>query len=224
MSSIHRGQGLAHKLHRFSPTTLADIVGRSRVMDSGLRPLWQPVPRVAGPAYAVRCGPGENLMLHAAIHRAPPGSIIVVESGDLDHALAGGNVCAVAQRRGVAALVVDGVIRDIAEVREIGFPVFGRGILPLPGTKTTVHPLPLNEPIYCGRVEVKSGDVIVADEEGIVVVPKQNLDRVAAEASARVEKEAVQSLDDWGQAHKDRIDKMLAEKGFGTDPQEPLSQ
>ena len=224
MSGMQHGQAAAHRLGRFSPTTLADIIGRSRVMDSGLRPLWQPVPRVAGPAFAVRCGPGDNLMLHAAIHRAPPGSIIVVESGDLDHALAGGNVCAVAHRRGVAALVVDGVIRDIAEVREIAFPVFGRGILPYPGTKTTVHPLPLNEPIRCGRAEVNSGDVIVADEEGIVVVPKQDFDRVVAEASARVENEAAQGLDDWALAHKGRIDKILVEKGFDTGPQEPSFQ
>ncbi len=80
-------------------TTPADLLGREQVMDIGIRPLWEPVPRVAGPALTVRCPPGDNLMLHAAIHRAGPGSVVVVESGDLDHALAGGNVCAVARRR-----------------------------------------------------------------------------------------------------------------------------
>lgn len=80
-------------------TTLADLLGRGQVMDFGIRPLWGPVPRVAGPAFTVRCPPGDNLMLHAAIHRADPGSVVVVESGDLDYALAGGNVCAVARRR-----------------------------------------------------------------------------------------------------------------------------
>lgn len=102
-------------------TTLADLLGREHVMDIGIRPLWQPVPRVAGPAFTVRCPPGDNLMLHAAVHRAAPGAVIVVESGDLEYALAGGNVCAVAQRRGVAAFVADGLIRDLAEVRELGF-------------------------------------------------------------------------------------------------------
>ncbi|MGW5532582.1 RraA family protein, partial [Streptomyces xanthochromogenes] len=92
------------------PTTLADIAGRAQVMDIGIRPLWSPMPRVAGPAFTVRCPAGDNLMLHAAIYRAEPGSVVVVESGDLDYALAGGNVCAVAQRRGIAAFVVDGVI------------------------------------------------------------------------------------------------------------------
>jgi 4-hydroxy-4-methyl-2-oxoglutarate aldolase len=74
-----------------SPTTLADVLGREQVMDIGIRPLWSPIPRVAGPAFTVRCPAGDNLMLHAAIYRAEPGSIVVVESGDTQHALAGGN-------------------------------------------------------------------------------------------------------------------------------------
>ena len=89
--------------------------------------------RVAGPAVTVRCAPGDNLMLHAAIYRAEPGSVLVVESGDVEYALAGGNVCAIARRRGIVALVTDGVIRDLAEVREIGFPVFARGVIPCRG-------------------------------------------------------------------------------------------
>jgi hypothetical protein len=73
-------------------------------------------PRVAGPAFTVRCPPGDNLMLNAGIHRADRGSVIVVEADDVDYAVASGNVCAVAQRRGIAGFVIDGVIRDLAEV------------------------------------------------------------------------------------------------------------
>src|ERR1043165_1565767 len=116
-------------------TTFADVLDRHQVMDAAIRPLWSPVPLIAGPAFTVRCPPRDNLMLHAATHQAEPGSVIVVESGDLDYALAGGNVCAVAQRRGVAAFVLDGLIRDLGEVREAGFPVFARGVIPIPGTK-----------------------------------------------------------------------------------------
>src|SRR5690349_5249258 len=115
-------------------TTLADLLGRDQVMDIGVRPLW-PCARVAGPAFTVRCPPGDNLMLHAAIYRARPGAVIVVEAGDVDYAVAGGNVCAVAQKNGIAGFVVDGVIRDLAEVRENRFPVFARGVSPIPGGK-----------------------------------------------------------------------------------------
>ncbi|WP_041625146.1 RraA family protein [Stackebrandtia nassauensis] len=195
------------------PTTaLADVLGRAQVMDTGIRPLWQPVPSVAGPAFTVRCPPGDNLMLHAAIYRAEPGAVIVVESGDLDYALAGGNVCAVAQRRGVAAFVVDGLIRDLAEVRDNGFPVFARGVIPIPGTKKAVAPL--NGEVRCGGVTVNGGDIVVADEEGVVVTPFARRDEVVAAAREKLAKEEAQTLDDWEAEHRARIDKILTDNNF----------
>ncbi|MFB7503492.1 RraA family protein [Streptomyces broussonetiae] len=204
--------GIFAALQDVPTTTLADLLGRKQVMDVVIRPLWEPVPRVAGPAFTVSCPPGDNLMLHAAVHRAGPGSVIVVESGDLDHALAGGNVCAVAQRRGVAAFVADGLIRDLGEVRGLGFPVFGRGIIPIPGAKKAVRPL--NEPVRCGGVRVESGDVVVADGEGVVVVPAGRAAQVLQGARAKLAKEAGETLDDWEKAHRARIDEILAAGGF----------
>ncbi|MEU6525048.1 RraA family protein [Streptomyces sp. NPDC046924] len=193
------------------PTTLADLLGRAQVMDIGIRPLWD-APRVAGPAYTVRCEPGDNLMLHAAIYRAEPGSVIVVESGDLDHALAGGNVCAVAQRRGVAAFVADGVIRDLGEVREAGFPVFARGVIPIPGTKEKIGAL--GEPARVGGVLVHPGDIVVADEEGIVVVPAAREEEILTAARTKLAEEAEESLDTWEANHRARIEKALTAQGF----------
>ncbi|BBC34878.1 hypothetical protein SGFS_061720 [Streptomyces graminofaciens] len=190
-------------------TTVADVLGREQVMDIGIRPLWPSMPRLAGPAFTVRCPPGDNLMLHAAIYRAAPGSVIVVESGDLDYALAGGNVCAVAQRRGVAGFVLDGLIRDAAEVREAGFPVFARGVIPIPGTKAAVEPVDV--PVWCGGVRVAPGDMVVADEEGVVVVPGGRREEVLGVARAKLAKEAAESLDAWEAAHRARIEKALGE-------------
>jgi 4-hydroxy-4-methyl-2-oxoglutarate aldolase len=194
------------------PTTLADLLGRGQVMDIGIRPLWAPTPRLAGPAFTVRCPPGDNLMLHAAIHRAEPGAVIVVEAGDVDYAVAGGNVCAVAQRRGIAGFVLDGVIRDLAEIREMGFPVFARGVIPIPGVKVAVEPL--GGPVLCGGVTVHAGDIVVADEEGIVVTPGARQEQVLLDARAKLAKEAAQTLDQWEEAHRARIGKALAEGGF----------
>jgi 4-hydroxy-4-methyl-2-oxoglutarate aldolase len=195
-----------------SPTTLADVLGREQVMDTGIRPLWDSTPRVAGPAFTVRCPAGDNLMLHAAIHRAPAGSIIVVEAGDMDYAVAGGNVCAVAQRRGIAAFVVDGVIRDLGEVREMGFPVFARGVIPFPGSKTAVEPL--NGPIRCGGVKVNGGDIVVADEEGIVVTPSIRHEQALLDAKTKQANDSEESLDAWERAHRARINTILTENGF----------
>ncbi|MFC9750925.1 RraA family protein [Streptomyces niveus] len=198
------------------PTTLADFLGREQVMDIGIRPLWPSMPRIAGPAFTVRCPAGDNLMLHAAIYRAEPGSVVVVQAGDVDYALAGGNVCAVAQRRGIAGFVLDGVIRDLGEVREMGFPVFARGVIPIPGTKAAVEPL--NRDVRCGGVTVRAGDIVVADEEGVVVTPHGRAEEVLSASRAKLAKEAAESLDEWEAAHRARVDRVLSEKGSPADP------
>lgn len=195
-----------------SPTTLADVLTRDQVMDSSIRPLWAGMPRVAGQAYTVLCAPGDNLMLHAAIYRAAPGAVIVVQASDLDYAVAGGNVCRVAQKRGIAAFVVDGVMRDVAEAREIGFPVFARGVIPIPGGKEIITEL--NSPVKCGGVRVEAGDAVVADEEGVVVVPSAKLAAVLQDAQAKATKEAAVTLEEWETVHHARIEAILQSKGF----------
>jgi 4-hydroxy-4-methyl-2-oxoglutarate aldolase len=166
-----------------SPTLIADCLPRQQVMDPSIRPVWSPMGRIAGPAYTVRCGPGDHLMLHAAIYRAPAGAVIVVEAADAVSALAGGNVCAVAQKNGIAGFVLGGPVRDVGDIRGVQFPVFATGIVPKAGTKE--HVVPLNAPVTCGGVRVSPGDVIVADEEGVVVVPAAETATVLAAAQKR---------------------------------------
>src|ERR671931_1342529 len=192
---------------KLSPTTLADLLPRDRVMDPGIRPLWSPMERLTGPAYPVACPAGDNLMLHVAIHRAPAGSVIVCAGGDANWAMAGGNVCAYAQQRGIAGFVVDGVIRDIAETRKNKFPVFGRGVIPIPGVRKTAGLIDV--PVVCGGVTVSPGDIVVADEEGIVVLPKAQAADLLGRAQARAKKEEETSLEQWVKNHKERIDEAV---------------
>lgn len=189
-----------------SPTAIAEQVDRSQILSYQLKALWEGA-RLIGPAYTVRCAPGDNLMLHAAIYRAPAGSVLVVDGGDSSHAIAGGNVCAVAQRNGIAGFIVDGAIRDVAEIRELGFPVFARAVVPKPGTKAVF--LPLKQPVNCGGVLVRSGDLIVADEEGIVSVPAEQIEEVLQAVSVKAAYEKAQTLDEWEQAHQKKIDSIL---------------
>ena len=200
------------KFRAISPTAYADGLPRNQFMDIGIKAVWQPIPRIAGIAYTVKCHPGDNLMLHAAIYRAAPGSIIVVESGTVDYAMSGGNVCAIAQQRGIAGFIVDGVIRDVAEVRESKFPLFARGIMPKPGVKETLGTL--KQPINCGGVEVHQGDIIVADEEGIAVIPSSEQDKVYEIAKNRTQKEESETLELWQAQHQAKIERILKEKGF----------
>ncbi|MGI8935989.1 MAG: RraA family protein [Phormidesmis sp.] len=200
------------KYRALSPTAYADGLGREQFMDIGLREIWPQMRRIAGPACTARCAPGDNLMFHAAIYRAQPGDVIVVEAGDSDYALCGGNVCAIAQKRGIAGFVIDGAVRDLAEIRAARFPVFARGCIPIPGAKATLGSL--NTPVVCGGVRVSLGDIIIADEEGIAVVPIVRQEEVWQIAKNRTEKDAAQSLAEWENAHQAEVEKILAEKGF----------
>jgi regulator of RNase E activity RraA len=201
------------KFAALSPTAYADAgLGREQFMDMDLREMWPHLPRMAGPAYTVSCPPGDNLMLHAAIYRAEPGSIIVVQAGDLDYALSGGNVCATAQQRGIAGFVIDGVIRDVAEVREARFPVFARGVSPVPGQKKALGTL--NQPVICGGVQVHPGDIVVADEEGIAVIPAAQQESVWERAKQRSDRDLTQSLAEWQANHRAKIEQILQGLGF----------
>ncbi|PYO54028.1 MAG: diguanylate cyclase [Candidatus Rokuibacteriota bacterium] len=195
-----------------SPNELCDVLELSCVVRYEIHPLWSGIPRVAGPAFTVRTGKHDNLMFHASIYLAQPGDVIVVEAGDDEMAVAGGNVCAIAQRRGVAALVVDGVIRDVVESREKRFPVFARGASPIPAKR--VGEGGLNVQIRCGGVVVNPGDVVVADEEGIVVVPRGRAEDVVAKAQAKAAADSVLSLDDWERRHRSAVEAALRTRGY----------
>jgi 4-hydroxy-4-methyl-2-oxoglutarate aldolase len=195
-----------------SPNELCDVLDLSCVMRHEMQPLWPQPPRVAGPAFTIRTGRHDNLMFHAAIYLAQPGDIIVVEAGDDEMAVAGGNVCAIAQRRGVAALVVDGVIRDVVESRQKGFPLFARGISPIPAKR--VGDGGMNVQIRCGGVVVNPGDVVVADEEGIVVVPRARAEDVLAKAQAKVTADSALDLDAWERRHRAAVESALRTRGY----------
>ncbi|MEJ5928665.1 RraA family protein [Corynebacterium sp. H128] len=191
-------------------TGLANVVEDSAVMDSGIRPLIDGTPRIAGPAYIAQCGPGDNLMMHAAIYRAQPGDIIVCHAGDTAAAVAGGNVCAVAQQRGIAGFVIDGNIRDVEEIRELGLPVYARGLYPKPGTKKALVPA---ETVTVGEVRVHNGDIVVADEDGIVVMPADQAAEIMAQAADKEAAEAEAGLAAWTQDHRAKVRAALAAAG-----------
>jgi regulator of RNase E activity RraA len=181
-------------------------------MRYAIRPLWPGMPRIAGPAFTVRTGKHDNLMFHAAIYLAKRGDVIVVEAGDDEMAVAGGNVCAIAQRNGVAGLVVDGVIRDVGESRANLFPVFARGASPIPAKRGGGGDM--NATIRCGGVVVNPGDVVVADEEGVVVVPRAQAMDVLAKVQARVATDSAMSLEAWEKRHRAAVETAVSAKGY----------
>ena len=188
-------------------TDISDAQGAGFAMDIGIKSLLSPTQAIMGIAFTVRCSDRSNTYMHDAIYSAPKGSIIVVEADENNYAVAGGNVCAVAQQNGIAGFVIDGVIRDLGELRNLNFPVFARGVFPKPGGKSKNGASQVS--IDCGGVTVNTGDLVVADEEGIVVVPKSEIEATLSTALAKQQKAEAQSLADWRANHEKTIREIV---------------
>lgn len=172
---------------RFASSILADVAGRRGALHGRIAPL-APSMRFAGPALTVEVRPGDNLMVHAALAVARPGDVIVVDGrGDLSAALIGEIMSRQAMALGVAAVVVDGAVRDSEAIRAMGFPTFAAGLNPNGPTKSV--PGRLNHAISIGGVTVRPGDLVVGDADGVTVIERDKAaamlplaaDKVAAE-------------------------------------------
>ena len=156
-------------------------------MRASVRPAW-PGARVAGPALPVVCTPGDNLAVHVALTRAEPGTVLVVDVGDEPERGYWGEVLTTAaQHRGVAGLVIGGGVRDVDALRRLRFPVFCT-LISLRGA-TKQHAGSVGGVAHVGGVDVAVGDWIVADPDGVTVVPGGRLDDVLAAAEARERRE-----------------------------------
>ncbi|MDG2003324.1 MAG: hypothetical protein P8J20_08335 [Novosphingobium sp.] len=158
------------------------------LMDSAIRAIWKGVPRVVGPAVTVTVPPGDFLMISEALTTVRPGDVLVVDArGDTLRAVWGEYFSAWAQGLGLAGVIIDGATRDVSEIEALGFPVFTRGITSRKPTMT--GPGEVNVPVSCGGVCVIPGDIVVADGEGVIVLPLRNLDNHLASVRATAERE-----------------------------------
>ncbi|MFO7546416.1 MAG: RraA family protein [Trueperaceae bacterium] len=143
---------------------------------------------VAGPALTVRTRPGDNLVVHKALELTEPGDVLVVDArGELTNAIVGELMSLYARQRGVAAIVVDGAVRDSHELSEGVLPVFARGVSHLGPFKS--GPGEIHGTVQIGGALVRDGDLVVADADGVTFVPRWRADEVAAGAEAIVAKE-----------------------------------
>jgi 4-hydroxy-4-methyl-2-oxoglutarate aldolase len=179
-------QTLAQRLVAFDTATLYEAAGQRGALAPGITAL-SSERRVAGPALTALTAPGDNLALHAAVATAQPGEVLVAQCHDAPTGGWGEVLTIAAIARGIAALVVDGAVRDIDAIRELGFPVFARRTAISAAAKT--EPGHLQIPIACGGQIVRPGDWIVADVSGIVVIDPSTVEDTLASAAERVAKE-----------------------------------
>lgn len=173
--------------------TVADVhesmgpAGRAALMGARMRPLREGQ-RMAGPAVTAFCWPGDNLMMHRALYLAQPGDVLVVVcQAELSGAQWGDLATRYALKKGLAGVVVQGCARDVDQVRSLGLPVWSTHIWPIHPDKSG-HGF-VNAPVVCEGVNVRPGDLIVADGDGVIAVPRDDAARVVAAAQAKMRKE-----------------------------------
>ena len=175
------------ELAQLGSATVHEAAGRAAVVDV---PLTQILPgsRAAGPARTVRCGQDDNLMVHAAVAEAEPGEVLVLTMPEpAPVALVGELLATQAKRRGVAAILVDAAVRDVEELREVGLPIWARYVRVSGAEKTA--PGTIGEPVTVGGATIRSGDVVVLDADGAVVVERARVEEVLGAARVRAERE-----------------------------------
>lgn len=173
--------------------TVADIhesmgqQGRANLMSARMRPLKEGQ-KIAGPAVTAFCAPGDNLMMHRALYLSQPGDVLVVVcQAELSGAQWGDLATRYALQKGLAGVVVQGCARDVDQVRALGLPVWSTHIHPIHPDKSG-HGF-VNTPVVCEGVNVCPGDLVVADGDGVIVVPRDDAARVIAAAQVKMQKE-----------------------------------
>jgi regulator of RNase E activity RraA len=167
---------------------ISDVQGRQNTLDARIKPIYAPMEPLCGPAFTVKARPGDNLLATKAIHMAQRGEVIVI-SGSYEAALSvwGGIMSALARKKGIAGVVTDSLVRDVAETRASGLPVYATGLTPVGPTKEGVGQI--NTPISCGGAIVYPGDIIVGDEDGVVVVRRDEAEAVLERVHTRMKLE-----------------------------------
>ncbi len=183
---------IAASLARYGVATVHEAQGRTGLMHQRMRPIYRG-PAISGTAVTCTLPPGDNWMIHVAVEQCQPGDILIAATISESHSGYFGELLGTSLKtRGVVGLIIDAGCRDIDELEELGFPVWSRSISAHGTVKETLGEV--NVPVSCGDQIVRPGDVIVADNDGVVVVSRTMAADVAAASEARLKKEAASRL------------------------------
>ena len=176
------------RYEKLSVATVHEAQGRVGLLSPEIRPIKAGL-KLVGRAVTVFATPGDNVMIHVAMEQCEPGDVMVVAVNSRSECGYFGDLLAtLMQARGIAGLVIDSGVRDLADLRQMGIPVFSRCISAQGTVKETLGDV--NVPVVCGGQVINPSDLIVGDDDGVVVVRRHELDSVAQKSEAREDKEA----------------------------------
>ncbi|WKA48033.1 4-carboxy-4-hydroxy-2-oxoadipate aldolase/oxaloacetate decarboxylase [Geobacillus zalihae] len=179
---------IIEELKHYDVSTVYEAQGKQGLLSPKLKPIQQGI-SICGPAVTAVCYAGDNLMIHAAIEVCQPGDVLVVATiGEGIHGMIGELIVRALMKRGVQGLIIDAGIRDVKQIRELGFPVWSKAVHPEGTTKARGGWV--NAPAVCAGVLVHPGDLIMADDDGVVVIRKDEAASSLEAAKKRVDKEA----------------------------------
>ena len=207
---------IMEQFKKIPASNVGDVMERSCAMNPRIRLLSSPKAQMmVGPAFTVKGRAGDNLALHAALNFCNEGDVIVVSNeGEQNRSLTGEIMMAYLRGvKKVAGIILDGPIRDIDEIGKWDFPVYATGTTP--GGPYKEGPGEINVPISCGEVSVNPGDIILADPDGVIVIPRIDAPRILEEAK-KFQAADEKKLDEArkGTSNRDWVEKALADKGF----------
>lgn len=178
----------AETLGGFGTATVHEALGRVGYLGPTFRPAWAGA-RIGGTAVTALCWPGDNLMIHVAVEQCRPGDVLVVATNSPSTDGLFGELFATAlAQRGVRGVVLGCGVRDVAELREMGFPAWSAAVSAQGSVKATAGAV--NVPVVLGGQLIAPGDVVVADDDGVMVVPRADVPRALSASQARLDKEA----------------------------------